>query len=477
MTDYPSLYLFIGGERLSGGGRRSEPVLNPATGTALAELPHASAQDLDRALEAAQAGFRLWREVSPYDRAAVLRRAAEGIRARREEIARLITLEEGKPLAESRQEAANAADFFEWFAEEGRRAYGRIIPGRTKGGRGMVLREPVGPALALAAWNVPAQTTARKVGAALAAGCSVIMKPSEETPATPLLIARILQEAGVPDGVVNIVFGVPDEVSRHLMGSPIIRKVTFTGSTAVGKHLTRLSADNMQRITMELGGHAPVIVFPDAPVEAVARAAVAAKYRNAGQICVSPTRFYLHEAIHDRFVAAFVGHAKDWRVGDGLDEATQMGPMANPRRVEAMERLVADARAHGATVACGGERIGNEGFFYRPTVLTEVPDRAAVMDQEPFGPLAVMRRFHEPEEALEQANRLPYGLAAYAFTDSARRATQVADGLQAGVIAINSFVVSTPETPFGGVKESGFGSEGGIEGLDAFLTTKFVNHA
>jgi succinate-semialdehyde dehydrogenase/glutarate-semialdehyde dehydrogenase len=474
---YGGLSLYINGEWRKGSGRTVESVLNPATGTALAELPHATTQDLDDALETSQAAFRKWRSVAPYDRSKILRRVADLIRGRLEEIARLITLEQGKPLHESRAELSNTADMFEWFAEEGRRAYGRIIPGRSVGGRGMVLKEPVGPAAAFAAWNAPAQTMSRKVGAALAAGCSIIYKPSEETPATPLFIARLFEEAGLPAGVLNVVFGKPAEVSAHLLASPIVRKVSFTGSVAVGRLLARLASDHLQRMTMELGGHAPVLVLPDADIESVAKGAVATKFRNAGQVCVSPTRFLVHESVHDRFVDAFVKIANDIRVGDGLDPSTRMGPLANPRRVEAMERFMTDARQRGITVACGGTRMGNAGFYYKPTVLVDAPLDSLAMNSEPFGPLAVTRRFSHLDDAISEANRLPYGLAAYAFTQSAKIINHLADNIECGQLAVNNFVVSTPETPFGGVKDSGYGSEGAIEGVDAFLSTKFVNLA
>ncbi|MET0182347.1 MAG: aldehyde dehydrogenase family protein, partial [Caulobacterales bacterium] len=338
MTDYPELKLYIDGEWLDTGMRESQPVTNPANGAVLGQVPFANADDLDRAIAASRAGFLQWRAVSAYDRARLIRRAAQFIRERAERIALLITLEQGKPLSESRQEVSNTADMFEWFADEGRRAYGRIIPAREPNRQWHVVSEPVGPVAAFAAWNVPAQTMSRKVGAALAAGCSVIYKPSEETPSTPLAIAAIFEEAGLPKGVLQVVTGNPDAISRHLLASPVIRKVTFTGSTAVGKHLARLAADNLQRLTMELGGHAPVIIFDDVDAEDVARSAAIAKYRNAGQICTSPTRFLVQEKIYDRFVATFAETARALKVDDGRADGAQMGPTANPRRVEAMER-------------------------------------------------------------------------------------------------------------------------------------------
>jgi succinate-semialdehyde dehydrogenase/glutarate-semialdehyde dehydrogenase len=477
MTTYRALQLYIGGRWIDAEGRTTQPVLNPATEKTLGDLPHASSADLDAALDAAKEGFAVWRRTSPYERGIVLKRAAALIRQNADRIATYMTLEQGKTIKESRGEVGNAADMIEWFAEEGRRAYGRIIAPRDQGRRMMVLEEPVGPVAAFAAWNVPAQTMARKVGAALAAGCSVILKPAEETPATPLAIAELFEQAGLPPGVLNVVFGVPDKVSRHLLGSEIIKKVTFTGSIPVGKHLATLAAAGMKRITMELGGHAPAIIFNDVDVDQVASGAVGAKFRNAGQICVSPSRFLVHDQVYDKFVTAFAKRAAALKVGDGMDAANDMGPCANARRLSAMAEFVADAKQRGGTIAAGGKRIGNAGYFFEPTLITDVPDDSMAMTVEPFGPLAVARRFSTFEEAVGIANSLPYGLAAYAFSDSARTILDVTDALETGMLAVNNWIVSVPESPFGGVKESGYGSEGGIEGLEAFLTTKFVHQA
>jgi succinate-semialdehyde dehydrogenase/glutarate-semialdehyde dehydrogenase len=471
---YTDLALFIDGAFLSGDGRESEPVLNPATGQPLAQLPHATAADLDRALVAAAAAFRLWRKVSAYDRSRIMERAADLIRDRKAAISRIMTLEQGKPLAESEAEVAYAADVIEWYAEEGRRAYGRIVPSRVAGLRHAVTPEPVGVCLGFTPWNFPALTPARKIGGALAAGCAVILKAAEETPGTAVELARAFADAGLPHGVLALVFGKPAEVSSHLIASPISRKVSFTGSTAVGKHLMRLSVDGMKRTTMELGGHGPVLVFDDVDVAATARIAAAGKYRNAGQVCISPTRFYVQEAAYGAFVDTFVEAARAVKVGGGLEPGVTMGPLANPRRVDAMERLVADARARGGKVATGGSRRGNAGFFFDPTVITGIPDDALVMTEEPFGPIAPIVPFKSLDEVLTRANSLPYGLAAYAFATSARTQAAVAEGLEAGMVGINSFAVSNPETPFGGIKDSGHGSEGGIEGLQAYFNTKLV---
>jgi succinate-semialdehyde dehydrogenase/glutarate-semialdehyde dehydrogenase len=474
---YADLGLFIGGEWLSAGNRRCSPVINPATEQTIGQLPHATTADLDRALEAAEQGFRLWRAVFPDQRGKILKRAADLLRSRAEEIARTATIESGKRIAETRIELAASANIFEWFAEEGRRAYGRVLPQRAPGTRLAVVKEPVGPVAAFAPWNFPLGNPARKIGAALGAGCSCILKPAEETPASALAVARALVDAGLPAGVLSIVFGVPAEISTHLLASPIIRKISFTGSIPVGKHLMKLAAEGMKRTTMELGGHAPVLVFDDVDVDHVLDLCVAAKYRNAGQVCVSPTRFYVHEKIYGRFVEGFAARAKALPVGDGLDEKNQMGPLIHARRLVAIEGFIADAQQNGARVLAGGSRLRSPGYFYAPTVLSDVPNTARIMNEEPFGPVAVINPFSDFDSVMKQANRLPYGLAAFAFTSSAHRAKLVGEQLEAGMVGVNTFAISVPESPFGGVKESGHGSEEGIEGLEACLVTKFISEA
>lgn len=471
---YPELALFIDGEWIKGGGRESGTVINPATEKPLGLLPHATAEDLDRALSAAARGFKLWRATPPYERAKIMRRAADLIRERQEAIARALTLEEGKVLAEARIEVATSADIIEWYAEEGRRAYGRIIPGRAAGARQMVVQEPVGPAAAFTPWNFPVLTPARKIGGALAAGCSLILKAAEETPATGVELVRAFADAGLPKGVLNLVFGNPATVSEHLIASDVIRKISFTGSTAVGKHLARLATDGLKRTTMELGGHAPVVVFGDADPEQSAEILGAGKYRNAGQICIAPTRFYVHESIHDRFVKRLAEFAGSRNLGDGLSEGVTMGPLANARRLDAMEAFVADAQKRGAKVATGGSRHGNQGFFFAPTVVTDVPDDSRLMTEEPFGPIAPVTTFRDFDEVVGRANALPFGLAGYAFTGSAKTATMIGDALEVGMVGINSLAISLPEAPFGGVKQSGHGYEGGTEGLEAYTTRKFI---
>jgi succinate-semialdehyde dehydrogenase/glutarate-semialdehyde dehydrogenase len=474
MVDYPKLEMLIDGEWIGADKRQGEDVLNPATGQPIAKLPHATKADLDRALEAAQRGFQTWRKVNAHDRAKILKKGADIFRSRKEEIGAWLTMEEGKTIAEAKIEVDVSADILEWYAEEGRRGYGRIIPGRVAGQRQMVTREPIGPVAAFTPWNFPGVTPARKMGGALAAGCSLILKASEETPATAIAMARALVEAGLPKGVLNLVFGVPAEVSSYLIPNPIIRKVSFTGSIPVGKHLAKMAAEGMKRTTMELGGHGPVVIFDDVDPEKVAEVSAAAKYRNAGQVCISPARFFVHEKVADKFAARFAEIAKTMPVGNGLDPKNKMGPLANARRVDAMESFIGDARQRGAKVMAGGERIGNQGYFWQPTVLADVPTEARAMNDEIFGPVAIIRPFSTFDEAVNEANRLPYGLAAYAFTNSAKNATAISEALETGMVGVNHYGVSMPETPFGGVKESGYGSEGGVEGLEGYLNTKFV---
>ena len=474
---HAELRLFIGGEWLSAAGRKTSPVINPATEEVIGHLPHATKADLDRALAEAEKGFKLWRAVFPDARGKILKRAAELMRERAEEIARIATTESGKSIHETRIEVQMSANIFEWFAEEGRRAYGRVLPQRTPGTRLAIVKEPVGPVAAFAPWNFPIGNPARKIGAALGAGCSCILKPAEETPASGLAVARCLVDAGLPAGVLSIVYGVPAEISEHLLASPIIRKVSFTGSIPVGKHLMKLAAEGMKRTTMELGGHAPVLVFDDVDVEKVLDACVVAKYRNAGQVCVSPTRFYVHEKIYNRFVEGFAARAKALPVGDGINEKNKMGPLVHARRLAAIESLIEDAKNSGARVQAGGTRLKSPGYFYAPTVLSDVPNKARIMNEEPFGPVALINSFSDYDSVIREANRLPYGLAAFAFTNSAHRAKLVGEQLEAGMVGVNTFQISVPESPFGGVKESGHGSEEGIEGLEACLVTKFISEA
>ncbi|HEY7580570.1 MAG TPA: NAD-dependent succinate-semialdehyde dehydrogenase [Acetobacteraceae bacterium] len=477
MHQYHDVSLYIDGAWGPAAAGRSLPVVNPATGDAIGTVPHAGRADLDRALEAADKGFKLWRKVSAFDRSKVMRKAANLLRERADAIAPLMTMEQGKPLAEAKGEVLAGADVIDWFAEEARRTYGRVIPARADGIYQLVLKEPVGPVAAFTPWNFPINQVVRKLSCAVAAGCSIIVKAPEETPASPAELIRCCADAGVPAGVVNLVYGVPAEISEYLIPHPIIRKISFTGSTAVGKQLAALAGAHMKRVTMELGGHAPAIVFDDADVDVASKLLAAAKYRNAGQVCISPTRMLVQERVYERFVDGFVQHSKAVKVGDGLDPDTRMGPTANPRRIAAMEMFIGDARQHGATVRTGGNRIGNKGNFFEPTVLTDVPKGARVMNEEPFGPLAVISRFGSFDEVVSEANRLPYGLAAYAYTRSAKTANAVAAAVESGMMAINHHGLALPEVPFGGVKDSGYGSEGGSEAIESYLNTKFVTQA
>jgi succinate-semialdehyde dehydrogenase / glutarate-semialdehyde dehydrogenase len=474
---YQDVSLFIDGAWTQAASGRTLPVVNPATGDVIGAIPHAERADLDRALDAAEKGFQAWRKVSAFDRSKVMRKAANLLRERVDHIAPLLTIEQGKPLPEAKGEVMAGADVIDWFAEEARRTYGRVIPARAEGIYQLVVKEPVGPVAAFTPWNFPINQVVRKLSCALAAGCSIIVKAPEETPASPAELIRCFADAGVPAGVMNLVYGVPGEISEYLIPHPIIRKISFTGSTAVGKQLAAIAGAHMKRVTMELGGHAPAIVFDDADVDTASRLLATAKFRNAGQVCVSPTRVLVQERVYDRFVDGFVQHSKAVKVGDGLDSSTTMGPMANPRRIAAMEMFIGDATQRGATVQTGGHRIGNKGNFFEPTVITDVPKDARVMNEEPFGPLAVISPFSTFEEVVTEANRLPYGLASYAYTRSAKTANAIAAAVETGMISINHHGLALPEVPFGGVKDSGYGSEGGREAIENYLVTKFVTQA
>jgi succinate-semialdehyde dehydrogenase/glutarate-semialdehyde dehydrogenase len=474
---YDQLYLFIDGAWLAAASRDTAPVINPATGAALGRLPLATAADLELALTAADRGFEVWRRTVPAERSRILRNAAALMRERSDHIATQLTLEEGKPLAESRDEVLRAAEYFEWFAEEARRIDGRVVPANRPGVQQLVKRQAIGPVAAFTPWNFPAITPARKLSAALAAGCSVILKPGEESPATALALARCLDDAGLPKGVLQVVFGVPDLVSAQLIASPVIRKVAFTGSVPVGRLLSERAAAGVKPITLELGGHGPVLVFADADIDAAATGGALNRFRGTGQICISSTRFLIQRGAYHRFAERFVEATRKLVVGDGLAPDTQVGPLANARQVAKMEALVADAIAHGATLLIGGKRIPGPGFFFEPTVLADVPLDARIMHEEPFGPIAVLRPFDTLADGLAEANRLPYALSAYAFTRDARTALDVGDGLEAGMIGINQYRIIATELPFGGMKESGHGSEGGAEGIAHYLTNKFISQA
>ncbi len=471
---YPQPQIFVGGSERETREYSADVIMNPATGVQIASLPIADADDVAAAVAAAETAFPIWSETAPVQRARILADTASLIRQRSDELARLLTLENGKPLAEAKGEVAAAADVFDWFSGEARRAYGRIIPSATNT-RMLAMKEPVGVVATLSPWNFPIVTAVKKIAPALAAGCTVISVPAKETPGAVLAIAKYLHEAGLPSGALNVIMGRPRDIFAQLMAAPQISKVSFTGSTPVGRELARQAADGLKRLTMELGGHAPVIVMDDVDVDRALDLSVAGKFRNAGQVCTSATRFYVHHKVYDDFVSGFAQRAAAIRVGDGLDPQTQMGPLANKRRPIAMERLVEDAISCGAKVAAGGSRIDGQGFFFQPTVLADVPPNAAAMQEEPFGPLALLAPFKDIDEAIVASNSVPYGLAAYAITQSSRSARQIAKGLKSGVVGINTFQASSAETPFGGIRDSGYGIEGGIEGMDSYLVTKFVH--
>ena len=474
---YPDVQLLIDGVWRGASNGATLSVVNPASGEVNGTVAHATRSDLDQALEAAQKGFRVWRKVSAYERSKVMRKAAQLLRDRCDTIATYLTLEQGKPLPEAKMEVMAAADVIEWFAEEGRRTYGRIVPARAEGIYQLVIKEPVGPVAAFTPWNFPINQVVRKLCGALATGCSIIVKAPEETPASPAELLRCFVDSGVPNGVINLVYGIPAEISEYLIPHPVIRKISFTGSTAIGKQLSALAGLHMKRATMELGGHAPAIVFDDADIDVASKLLAGAKYRNAGQVCVSPTRFLVQEGVYKKFVENFVSHSKALKVGDGLDSGTQMGPLANPRRIGAMEGFIADAVQHGGKVQTGGKRIGNKGNFFEPTVLTDVPLDAKVQNDEPFGPLAIISPFKTFDDVVTEANRLPFGLASYAYTRSAKTANLIAAEVEAGMMSINHHGLALPEIPFGGIKDSGYGSEGGSEALEGYLNTKVVSQA
>src|SRR5262245_28289805 len=472
---YPDVLLCINGTWTKAADGRTLPVVNPATEEVIGSVAHAGRADLDLALDAAAKGFLAWRKISAYERSKVMRKAADLLRERAENVAQLMTQEQGKPIAQARLETGAGADIIDWMAEEGRRAYGRVVPARAANVQQLVIKEPVGPVAAFSPWNFPINQAVRKISAALAAGCSIILKAPEETPASPAELVRCFIDAGVPAGTVNLVFGVPAEISSHFIPHPAIRKISFTGSTAVGKQLAAMAGQHMKRVTMELGGHAPVVIYDDADLDAAVTRMSTSKFRNAGQICVAPTRFLVQDKLYEPFVDKFVAAAKAIKVGNGQDPTTEMGPLANPRRIPALEGMIQDAVRRGAELRTGGNRIGNRGYFFEPTVLTGVPQEARAMNEEPFGPIALISSFTEHEEAIAEANRLPYGLAAYVFTRSTARATAAIAEIESGMVSVNHYGLALPEVPFGGVKDSGYGSEGGTEAIEPYLNTRFAS--
>ncbi|TDK45749.1 NAD-dependent succinate-semialdehyde dehydrogenase [Antarcticimicrobium luteum] len=468
--------MHIAGQWIGADQRDSLAVHNPATGEEIGRLPCATPEDVEAAARAAARGFAAWKAVSPFDRAKVLHRAAALLRERADTIAPILTREQGKPLAQSRLEVITSAEIIEWFAEEGRRTYGRVIPARAPQVRQMVVKDPVGPVAAFTPWNFPIGQAVRKLSAALCTGCSIVLKGAETTPGSVIELVRAYLDAGVPAEVIGLISGDPVAISARLIAHPEIRKVSFTGSTAVGRHLAELAGRHMKRSTMELGGHAPVLIFDDADAADAVDRMAAAKFRNAGQICIAPTRFLVQEPLFDTVAAEMVARAEALRLGDGMNPGTDMGPLAHERRVVEIEALVGDALDKGARLLAGGKRRGNSGCFFEPTVLADVPPEARMMQDEPFGPVVILNCFAEDDTAFAEANRLPYGLAAYGFTASAARADRMMSEIESGMVSINHQGLALIETPFGGIKDSGYGHEGGFEALDAYLNTRFLTH-
>ena len=474
MRNYPDIQLFIDGQWRHGAEGKTLPIIDPATEEEIGRLAHATRPDLDAALEAAEKGFGIWRSTSVFERYQIMRKAAQLLRERKDDIAWLMTRDQGKPLAQSAMEIGVGADTIDWFAEEARRTYGQVIPARATGVTQMTMKLPVGVVAAFTPWNFPVNQIVRKLSAALATGCSIIVKAPEETPASPAELIRVFQDAGVPDGVVNLVYGIPAEISEYLIPHPTVRKISFTGSTPVGKHLAALAGEHMKRATMELGGHAPVLIFDDADLDKAINVMAPTKLRNAGQVCVSPTRFLVQENAAEKFIDGFVSAMEGAKVGNGLDPETEMGPLANERRIPAMEAMIADAQSKGAELVTGGDRIGNQGYFFQPTVLRNVSPDSVAMNDEPFGPMALINTFKTYDEAVHEANRLPYGLAAYAFTSSAETLQKLGREVESGMLTVNHVGLALPEVPFGGIQDSGYGTEGGSDAVEPYLETRFV---
>jgi succinate-semialdehyde dehydrogenase/glutarate-semialdehyde dehydrogenase len=466
--------LFIDGCWTSSSSERHLDVINPANGEVEGSVAHANKDDMDRALAAAERGFEIWRKTSVFERSKIIRAAATLVRSRAHSIAPLIVAQAGKPLAEAKAELASAADVLDWFSEEARRTYGRVITPRFANVTQSVVKEPVGPVVGFTPWNFPVAQIVRKVGPALAAGCSIIIKGPEEAPAAPVEFFKCLHDAGVPAGVIGLLFGTPAEISSYLIPHPTIRKISFTGSVQVGKHLAAMAGAHMKRATMELGGHAPVIITAGVNLQQAADVLLPTKFRHAGQACVAPTRFLIERSIYREFIDLFKAKCESLVIGNGTDEKTTLGPVNSARRVEALEAYVGDALEKGATLECGGSRIGDKGYFFAPTILSDMTTDMRIMNEEPFGPIALMMAFDNVDDAISEANRLPFGLAAYAWTSNLSIANKISRGVESGMISMNHFGLAIPETPYGGIKDSGIGSEGGMEAIEAYLNTKFV---
>lgn len=469
--------MFIDGRWCDADDGRTLAVINPADETTIAEVAYGGPAEANRAVDAAARAMPAWRAQTVYERAKILKATADNLRRRADEMARILTREQGKPLPESRGEILHTADTFEWFAEEGKRVYGRLIPHWTGNRRHSAIKHPVGVVGTITPWNFPLSLASRKIAPALAVGCTVVSRPAEQTPMILIALFECMEEAGLPAGAANLVMGPARQVADVFFARPEVRKISFTGSTEVGKELIRRSADQVKRLSLELGGHAPLIVFPDADVEQVAKAAVIGKFRNNGQVCIAPSRFYVHEKLAKDFTEAAVELARGLKLGNGLDDGVQVGPMFEAKALEKTQTLVDDARSQGATILTGGKRSDRfeKGYFFEPTVLRDVNGTMKLMTEEPFAPVMPLLDFSRLDEVIAAANATPYGLAAYVFTNDLTVATRMAEGLEAGIIGINDPVPATPQCPFGGMKESGMGRELSIEGLDAYLETKYVS--
>jgi succinate-semialdehyde dehydrogenase/glutarate-semialdehyde dehydrogenase len=469
--------MYIDGKWCEADTGRTLGVINPATEEVIFDVAYGGRAETKRAIEAAQKAMTSWMKLTAWDRAKVLKKTADLMRERCEAIARTLTLEQGKPLGESKAEILHSADTFEWFAEEGKRSYGQVIPHSATGKRHMTIKHPVGVVGAISPWNFPITLQSRKIAPALAAGCTIVCKPASQTPLSLVQVFECMVEAGLPAGVANLVMGPAQEIADEMLENPIVRKISFTGSTEVGKQLMRGAADQMKRLSLELGGHAPLIVFPDADPEAVAKAAVIGKFRNNGQVCIAPSRFFIHKDVEKKFTECAVEFAKALKLGNGVDPGVEIGPMFEKKAMEATISLVDDARKTGAKVLTGGKRSDRfeRGYFFEPTILRNLSPQARIMTEEPFAPVMPILDFTKIDEVIQAANNTRYGLAAYVFTNDLTVAWRMAEGLEAGIIGLNDPVPATPQCPFGGMKESGMGRELGHEGLEAYLETKYVS--
>jgi len=468
---------FIDGKWQQSMNKETYDVINPANEEVIGKASKASSADVEKALESAQAGFELWKKFTPWDRAVIIRKIADLIRKKNNELAKWMTLETGKPLAEGLAEVSGSADIFEWNAEETKRIYGQTVQSRFQNTRVIINYEPVGVVAALSPWNFPLVLAARKISTALAAGCSVICKPDVITPGTVMELVDIINQCGLPPGVVNLLSGDPASIASQLIDSNIIKKISLTGSTRVGKIILKQAAEKIQRVTMELSGHAPFIVHEDADIEKATDMAMAAKYRNNGQVCISPSRFYIHESKKDKFAKSFVDKTLKLKIGNGMDKNVQLGPITTKKRLEEIEKLVEVTKKEGGNILCGGKRPSgfNKGYFYEPTVFDNIKDNFKILKEEPFGPLTPLLTFKSFEEVIKRANDQEAGLASYVCTSSIKLANETSEALETGMVAVNTPFISSAETPFGGIKQSGYGREGGSYGIKDYLNLKYTH--